>query len=120
MSINIVGSCGDSDDDKVVTKSSRNKKKKREFSDSDDGIQTKTTTPENYIETKTLRSSERLRQKSQKTYTLPKREEVLDNICVKNVKYENRILRPRRLANDFTTRYVILYSTSLHSGRLIG
>ena len=108
MSINNVGNSGDTNEDNegVIIKSSK-KKKKRCLSESaeevSDEIQNKTT-PEHYVKNTTRRSSERLRQRSQKIYTLPNRREVLDDIPLKDVKYEGKNLRPRRLANDFVTR----------------
>ena len=107
MSTNNVGSSSESgeDNERVIIKSSK-KKKNRCLSESTeevpDEIQNKAT-PENNVENRTQRSSERLRQRSQKIYTLPNRRTVLDDIPLKDVKYEDRNLRPRRLANDFVT-----------------
>ena len=107
MSTNNLDSFSESNEDNegVIIKSSM-KKKKRYLSESteevSDEIHNKKT-PENNVENRTQRSSERLRQRSQKIYTLPDRRKVLDDIPLKDVKYEARNLRPRRLANDFVT-----------------
>ena len=105
MSTNNVDSSSESNEG-VLIKSSK-KKRKRCLSESaeevSDEIQNKKT-PENNVKSGTQRSSERLRQRSQKIYTLPNRREVLDDIPLKDVKCEARNLRPRRIANDFVTR----------------
>jgi hypothetical protein len=96
MSTNNVG---DSDEESfVVVKSSR--KTTRCLSESDEEALLDKTTPENNVHSTTPRSSERLREKSQREYSLPSRRETLDKIDVKNIKYEDRNLRPRRLISD--------------------
>ncbi len=98
-------SSGESDkDSKVIIKSSRKKKIRLPESEDEASDETQNinkTTPESNVQTTEPRSSERLRKKSQKQYSVPSRKEALDKIVVRKVKYEDRNLRPRRLTNDF-------------------
>ena len=87
----------------LIIKSS--KKTKRYLSESDEEILDETgdlkKTPENKTGALKQRSSERLKKKSQRKYCLPDRKETLDKIAVKDIRYEDRSLRPRKLTNNF-------------------
>ena len=99
----------ESEEDRQVVRTSRKKKRCIESEDELSDVAEGKITPYSNVQTTAQRSSERIRNRLQRQYVLPSREEILDKIDVKNVKYENMSLKPRRsLVNDFVKGYVMV------------